>query len=305
MSNGTSPPTNPDYRGAPPVAYRIDPDGTLRNASDPLPTGKTFSADANPVAQINPQWFNAPSFFVDQDKPAAFCKLGITQRVPLKPLVNQQGWSITYSLLTARHQDIPSQTFTLSDQDANTLANIPLPSGHGSLACVFYAYVGGDENKTFQIISDTLKTLQGIIGSTSTQAFLAIPIADVTALSQAESLFEQIVQATAPPQWTQYWMDTRIVPVALTAAAAGAGVLSLALGSTTVIIIPSESNAKDHVKNAPDAVVNYFDAISAYVGSASYKFQLTPNGVVMAGGSSPFDAIPYVALTIEVDNPTS
>ncbi len=305
MANGTSPPTNPDYRGATPVAYRIDSSGTLRNASDPLSTGQAFSTDVNPVLQINPQWFNAPKFFVGQDKPAALCKLGVAQRTPLKPLVNQQGWSITYSLLTAPHQDIASQTFTLSDQDAGSLANMPLPGSRGSLTCAFYAYVGGDENKTFAIISNTLKTLQGIIGSTSTQAFLAIPVADVTALTQAESLFEQIVQATAPPKWTQYWMDTRVIPVALSAATAGDGVLSLPLGVTTLIIIPSESNAKDHIQNAADKVVNYFEAVSTYVGNASYKFQLTPNGIVMAGGDSPFDAIPYVALTIEVANPTT
>ncbi|MEO6913508.1 MAG: hypothetical protein ABI182_05750 [Candidatus Baltobacteraceae bacterium] len=300
----SEPPAQPGFRGANPVAYRIDSNGVLRKGSDGLAAGSVFASGANPLVQIAPQWFNAPTFFVGQSKPSAFCKLGMTQRKALAPMVNQLTWSMTFSLLTAADQDVSSQSFTLSPQDAAKLSNIPLPAGRGQLACRMYAYVGGDPGKTFKIISNTIKTLQGAAGGASGQTFLSIPAADAIGIAQAEALFQQLVQGFAPPKWSQHWMNTNLIEVATTtdAATANAGALRLAYGTNTIVIIPGESNPVDHVPGQPDAVNRYFQNVGTFVGKPQFQFAVNPSGLSMTGGTNPFDSIPYVALTIEVDN---
>jgi hypothetical protein len=294
------PPVQPGFRGANPVAYRIDADGTLRKGSDPLSSGTVAASSPTPLLQVSPQWFNAPSFFRGQSKPSAFCSLAVSQRKPLSPMVNQLSWGITYSLLTAANQDIGSQSFTLAQQDADKFSNIPLPAGRGQLQCSVYAYVGGDPGKTFQIISNTLKQLGGIVGSASSQAFLSIPAADATALSQVQALFQQIIQEFAPPQWSQYWLNTNQIALAVTqdAAMANPAALRLGYGFNTIVIIPAQSNPGDQPGTPPP----YFQTVNSFVGKAQFAFALDPDGVTMTGGTNPFLNIPYVALTIEVDN---
>jgi hypothetical protein len=219
-------------------------------------------------------------------------------------MTNQLSWSITYSLLSAANQNIPSQDFTLTAQDAATFQNMPLPQGRGALTCRVYAYVGGEPGKTFQIISNTMKALEGVVGSSSTQTFLAIPAADIAGLNQAEVLFQSILHNFAPPTWTQQWMDLTPMPVAVTqpAATGHPRALKLANGYNAVIFIPAESNPGDHVPGQHDAAIPYFKNLAPYLGKSQYQFTLGPTGVTMTGSDlNPLDAIPYVAVTIEVD----
>lgn len=303
MANGTEAPKQPNFFGAPPVAFRIDSDGVLRAGSDPFPQPSGFATSSSPLLQLSPQWFNAPNFFIGMNKPSAFCRLAVSQFKPLTPMTNQLSWSITYSLLSAPDQNIPSQDFTLTAQDASALENIPLPGGRGTLTCRVYAYVGGEPGKTFEIISNTIKALQGIVGSTSVQTFLVVPAADILGLNQAEALFQQILQAFAPPTWTQQWMDLTVIPVAVTqpASVANPRALKLANGFNSIVVVPAQSNPVDHAPGQQDAVVPYVQRLSAYVGKSQYQFSLGASGVTMTGGTSPLDAIPYVALTVEVD----
>ncbi len=307
MPNGeasSEPAIQPGFRGANAVPYRVDTDGVLRKGSDAFPETGTFVKSTTPLLQVAPQWFNAPPFFLGESKPSAFCKITLSQRKPVAPMTNALTWSITYSLLTAANQDVASQSFTLSTQDAAKLTNIPLPDGRGQFTCPVFAYVGGDPGKTFQIIGSTIKALQGIAGSSSLQAFLTIPAADAVGVAQADALFQQLLAELAPPKWSQYWINTNPVELAATAdaATANAAALKLAYGINTVVLIPAESNPGDHSQGQPDAVKSYFQTIATFVGKSQFQFALGPAGVTMSGGTNPFDSIPYVALTIEVDN---
>jgi hypothetical protein len=303
VATGTEAPKQPNYFGAPPIALRIDSDGVLRHGSDPFPPPSTFATSSTPLLQLSPTWWNAPKFFVGMNKPAAFCRLGVTQFKPLSPMVNQLTWSITYSLISARDQDIPSQDFTLSQQDAQTFRDMPLPQGRGSLTCRVYAYVGGEPGKTLQIISNTIKTLQGVAGSSSAQTFLAIPAADIIGLNQAEALFQSILQDFAPPSWTQQWMDVTPIAIAATEKAASAQprALRLANGYNAVVLIPAKSNRADHVPGQPDAEIPYLQNLTQYIGKSQYQFTIDATGIALAGGANPFLDIPYVVVTIEVD----
>jgi len=313
MSNGDGVPSaaeapiQPGFRGAAPVAFRIDSDGVLRNGSDSFPAPSQFVTSATPLVQLQPSRFNAPAFFDGQSKPSAFCNLGLAQFKALTPMTTQLTWSITYSLLSAANQNISSQDIDPDGQDAAKLSNIPLPGGRGQLLSRMYAYVGGEPGKTFAIISNTLRALQGIAGSSSAQALLTMPAADVAGISQAEALFQQILQGFAPPKWTQQWMDATPIAVATTqdAATANSRALKLANGMNLVVIVPAESNPVDHATGAPDGVVDYLQSLGTFVGKSQFQFNLAPNGVTMSGGTNPFDSIPYLAMTIEIDSSTT
>jgi hypothetical protein len=307
MANGTEPPKQPGFFGAAPVALRIDADNQLRNGSDAFPAPSAFATSSSPLLQLSPVWWYAPDFFIGMSKPSAFCKLALSQFKALAPMTNQLSWSITYSLIPSANENIPSQDFTLTPQDAATFQNMPLPGGRGNLTCRVYAYVGGDPGKTFEIISNTLKALEGVVGTSSTQTFLAIPAADILALNQAETLFQNILTAFAPPKYTQQWMDLTPIPVAVTQGAASANprALKLASGYNAVVLIPAQSNPTDHVPGQPDKVVPYVQNLAPYIGKSQYQFTLGPTGVTMSGGTNPFEAIPYVALTVEVDESSS
>jgi len=297
-------PGQPGFLGAAPVAYRIDSDKVLRKGSDGFPSSSRFSANINPVLQLSPAWWNAPPFFVKQSKPSAFCKLLVAQAKPLAPLTKPLSWSIVYSLITAADEDIPSSDFTLQAEDASTLQNMPLPGGSGSLTCRVYAYVGGHIGKLLQMVSNTVKSLEAVVGSSSGKTFLAIPASDISAIDQAETLFQNILQEFASPTWTQQWMD--VTPVALAATQSAAtddpDALKLGAGHNTVVFIPALSNKTDHIHDQSDKVIRWTDNLSSYLGKSEYQFTLTAAGITMEeGGSNPFDAIPYVAARISVD----
>jgi hypothetical protein len=74
--------------------------------------------------------------------------------------------------------------------------------------------------------------------------------------------------------------------------------LRLGYGFNTIVIIPAQSNPGDQPGTPPP----YFQTVNSFVGKAQFAFALDPDGVTMTGGTNPFLNIPYVALTIEVDN---
>lgn len=324
------------FAGSNPIAFRIDQDGSLQAGSAPLPSGVLFPTDATPVISLHPLYFNAPEFFVGQGKPIAYCKIGATQENSLAPLKTPLSWSIVYSLIVQVNQNLQS-TEIAPGSDASKIEDIALPGGRGQLWCEVMAIVDGDPGKGLQIIESTFQKLQTLAGGTAVKGLFSIPAAPLAVAGQVESLLQQVTQAFSPGQRAQYWINSNLIeliasasqlartgasngaPSAASSGAPSAGAsaganfsqISIAAGTTTVVITPAAGNPGDGNAVKDDQgekkPFDYFGLLTPFVNSPVYRFGLGGQGDIRmtkgpSGAANPFLQVPYVTMNIQTAN---